>query len=199
LSEVWKTRQSLLMRAIDPTDERAWEDFVRYYERFIFHLLHRMNIRTDDFNSLVQEILIKLWKNLASYDREKAKFRTWLARVVRHAVYDYFRREKRLSSLMEKKQDIAMHLYDAPENDVEAMIEKEWIAHISGLAMERMKKVFSGKAVDVFTMSLSGVSTDEIAKRLDLKSATVYTLRNRVKARYIKEIRALMEHLEGYD
>ena len=92
-----------------------------------------------------------------------------------------------------------MHLYDAPSNDVEAMIEKEWIAYLSDLAMERMKKVFSGKAVDVFTMSLSGASTEEIAGKLDLKPATVYTLRNRVKARYIKEIHALMEHLEGYD
>ena len=196
MSEDWNTRQSLLMRAKDPTDDRAWEDFVRYYERFIFHLLHRMNIKTDDFNNLVQEILIKLWKNLGSYDQEKGKFRTWLARVVRNTVYDFFRQEQRQHFSKEDKQDVAAHLYRS-EDEFETMIEKEWIAHLSGLALDRLKKVFSGKAVDVFMMSLSGIATQEIAKRLELKVATVYTLRNRVRARYIKEIHALIEQLEG--
>ena len=64
MSEEWKTRQSLLIRAKDPTDEEAWAEFVKYYEKFIFHLLHRLNINADDFNDLVQEVLIKLWKSL---------------------------------------------------------------------------------------------------------------------------------------
>ena len=49
MSEEWKTRQSLVLRAKDPTDEEAWADFVKYYERFIYHLLHRMNVNADDF------------------------------------------------------------------------------------------------------------------------------------------------------
>ena len=81
LNDEWKTRQSLLSRVKDPNDEDAWEDFVRYYEKFIFHLLHQMKINTDDFDDMVQEILLKLWKSLRTYDREKAKFRTWLASV----------------------------------------------------------------------------------------------------------------------
>ena len=32
MSDEWKTRQSLLMRAQDPTDEEAWSEFVKYYE-----------------------------------------------------------------------------------------------------------------------------------------------------------------------
>jgi RNA polymerase sigma factor (sigma-70 family) len=197
LSEEWKTRQSLLMRAKDPTDEEAWAEFVKYYEKFIYHLLHRMNINADDFNDLVQDVLVKLWKNLKSYEVTEAKFRTWLARVVRNAVYDYFSREKRRSAAMEKEQEITRRLYDTSASDMEAMIEREWITYVSGLALDRMRMVFSGDAVHVFTMSLDGASTEEIAKKLNLKTASVYTLRNRVKARYIKEIHALMVQLEG--
>ena len=197
MSEEWKTRQSLLIRAKDPTDEEAWADFVKYYERFIFHLLHRMNISADDFNDLVQDILVKLWKNLKSYTASKAKFRTWLARVVRNVVYDFYSCEQRRSNAMGKHQDIAQHLHNTSENDVEKMIEKEWIAYLSELALDRMRTVFSGDAVNVFTMSLEGATTKEIAGKLELKPDSVYTLRNRVKARYIKEVHALMVQLEG--
>ncbi|VGO20680.1 RNA polymerase sigma factor [Pontiella sulfatireligans] len=185
------------MRAKDPTDEEAWAEFVKYYEKFIFHLLHRMSINADDFHDLVQEVLIKLWKSLKTYDRSQSGFRTWLARVVRNAVWDYFAREKRRSTAMAKEQEIANHLRETPATEVEAMIEKEWIIYLTGLAMERMCKVFSGEAVNVFALSLDGKSTEEIAKQLKLKTTSVYTLRNRVKARYIKEVHALMEQLEG--
>lgn len=158
LSDEWKTRQSLLMRAKDPSDEEAWAEFVKYYERFIFHLLHRMNINADDFNDLVQDILVKLWKNLKSYDVEKAKFRTWLAGVVRNAVYDYFSREKRRSVTLEKEQEITSRLYNTSANDMEVMIEKEWISYLSGLAMDRMQKVFSGDAA-LFNRRLQGSIT----------------------------------------
>lgn len=197
MGEEWKTRQSLLIRAKNPTDEEAWAEFVKYYQRFIFHLLHRMNINADDFDDLVQDILVKLWKNLKSYNPDESKFRTWLARVVRNAVYDYFSKEKRRSVTREKEQEIAIQLQATSVTNVEAMIEKEWISHLSGLALDRMRKVFSGDAVKVFTMSLDGATTEEIAKKLNLKTASVYTLRNRVKARYIKEIHALIEQLEG--
>lgn len=197
MSDEWKTRQSLLMRAKDPTDEEAWAEFVTYYEKFIFHLLHRMNINADDFEDMVQVVLVKLWKNLQSYDLRKAKFRSWLAHVVRNAVYDYFAREKRRSVAMQKEHEIANHLRETPATEVEAMIEKEWIIYLTGLAMDRMRKVFSGEAVHVFELSLEGKSAEEIARQLNLKITSVYTLRNRVKARYIKEIHALMVQLEG--
>ena len=65
MSEEWNTRQSLLMRAKDPTDEEAWADFVKYYERFIYHLLHRMNLKADDFEDMVQ------------YDSEEGYYDFW--------------------------------------------------------------------------------------------------------------------------
>ena len=59
-----------------------------------------------------------------------------------------------------------------------------------------MEKVFSGKAIRVFSLSLDGMSVEQIAEQLNLQKTSVYTLRNRVKARYIKEIHALMGQLE---
>jgi RNA polymerase sigma factor (sigma-70 family) len=196
VSEEWETRHSLLIRAKDPSNEEAWAEFVTYYEKFIYHLLHRLNINADDFYDLVQDILVKLWKNLNSYEERRAKFRSWLAFVVRNTVYDYFDREKRRNKALRREHEIANHLRETPVTEVEAMIEKEWIIYVTDLAMQRMEKVFSGKAIRVFSLSLDGMSIEQIAEQLNLQKTSVYTLRNRVKARYIKEIHALMGQLE---
>ena len=196
MSEEWETRHSLLIRAKDLSNEEAWAEFVTYYEKFIYHLLHRLNINADDFYDLVQDILVKLWKNLNSYEERRAKFRSWLAFVVRNTVYDYFDREKRRNKALRREHEIANHLRETPVTEVEAMIEKEWIIYVTDLAMQRMEKVFSGKAIRVFSLSLDGMSVEQIAEQLNLQKTSVYTLRNRVKARYIKEIHALMGQLE---
>ncbi len=197
VGEEWATRKSLVMRAKAADDAAAWDEFVKYYERFIFHLLHGMNVPMNDFDDLVQTVLVKLWKSLASFDHEKARFRTWLSVVVRNAVWDYFAEGQRRGKLMDKNRDFVEVLDEAPPSEIEARIEKEWVQYITELAMERIQKVFSGEAVNVFTMSLEDVSADQIAKELNLKLESVWTLKSRVKARFIKEVKALMDELEG--
>ena len=44
----WKTRESLLMRVKDQTDEQSWDDFVRYYRPFIYNLVRGMKIQHHD-------------------------------------------------------------------------------------------------------------------------------------------------------
>lgn len=197
LTERWKTRKSLILRAKNADDSQAWEEFVRYYERFIYHVLHRMKVSTSDFDDLVQNVLLKLWKSIAGYDSEKARFRTWLGVVVRNAVYDQFAETKRQRKLLENESEVLQRLEREPASEIEQLIEQEWAEYISGLAMERIEKLFSTEAVKSFTMSLDGSSAKEIAEQLNLSPDSVYTLKSRVKSRFIKEIKAVIDELEG--
>lgn len=197
LSERWKTRKSLILRAKNADDSQAWEEFVRYYERFIYHVLHRMNVSTSDFDDLVQNVLVKLWKSIASYDPDKARFRTWLGVVVRNAVYDQFAETQRRRKLVENESEALHRLEKGPASEIEQLIEQEWAEYVSSLAMERIEKLFSTEAVKSFTMSLDGSSAKEIAEQLNLSTDSVYTLKSRVKSRFIKEIKAVIDELEG--
>lgn len=199
MSDEWSTRKSLLKRVKDSSDEAAWTDFVKYYENFIYHILRRMRLNTEECDDLVQEILLKLWKNLGTYDPEKGRFRSWLGRVVRHAAADYFDKVKSRRRLMEAERVMAETIRSTPPSDVERLIEEEWMLYMTSFAMERMKTIFSGEAVNVFSMSLDGHSAEEIATRLNLTRDSVYTLKNRVKSRFIKEVRAIMEEVEGHE
>ena len=50
LTERWKTRKSLILPAGDQDDSQAWDEVVRYYKRFIFHVIHRINVSSADFD-----------------------------------------------------------------------------------------------------------------------------------------------------
>ncbi|MDB4570793.1 helix-turn-helix domain-containing protein, partial [Akkermansiaceae bacterium] len=61
------------------------------------------------------------------------------------------------------------------------------------------REAFSGNAVEVFTMSLSGHSVENTAKQLGIKTNTVYILKHRVKTMLLREIQILKRDLETFD
>ena len=68
--------------------------------------------------------------------------------------------------------------------------------HITNLALENIKPFFSGHALDVFQLSLEGMSIGDIATRLDLKERSVSRLKTRVKTRLTLEIERLCSELD---
>jgi RNA polymerase sigma factor (sigma-70 family) len=97
----YTTSQTLLMRAKNPDDHQAWEDFVEFYRRFIYHILHKMSISLNDFDDLVQVVLLRLWESLKNYEKQDCKFRSWLSQVTRNTVLNYLDKQQRQN----KRQD----------------------------------------------------------------------------------------------
>ena len=105
VNDKYITRQTLLVRARDPENGDAWEEFIKFYKPFICQILHKMNININDFDDLVQEVLLKLWKGLGKYDNDKAKFRTWLSYVTRNTVISFFRSKQCRPDLVKMESD----------------------------------------------------------------------------------------------
>lgn len=193
----WITRQTLLERASDPEDSQAWEDFVHYYDRFIKVVIHKLsNSNTAEVDDLCQEVVLKLWKNLKTYDPEKSKFRTWMSTIIRNTIYSYFESKQRTNKKHDNFAEEQLRQMDE-SNDVEKMIEEEWKNHISLLAMDKVRECFSKNAMKIFEMSLEGMSVEEIAKELNLKEDSIYVMKSRVKKQFMEEIRQLVKALES--
>ena len=192
-----QTRHTLLRRARDGGDERAWDELVQHYRRFIHHILKELGVAIDDAEDLSQQILVVLNRDLASYDRSRARFRTWFGTVIRNVAFEHFRKEKSTQKKLHRFgcEQALDGVGATPE--VTGLIEREWSTYIANVAMENVRSLFKGQAIEVFELSLEGHSADEIAERSGLTVASVYTLRKRVKKRLYLEIRALSEDLEA--
>jgi RNA polymerase sigma-70 factor (ECF subfamily) len=193
MEDEWKTRKTLIERARDPNDSQAWDDFAAYYHSFIRMLLTKLQVPPDDLKDLSQDVLVKLWRSLPTMElgRNDAKFRTWLGTVIRHTVYSHGSQ-----TASRQRRDAHAVAQDRVPSDLEGFIENEWREHVIERVIERLGSCFSGKAMNVFTMTLDGKPASEIASTLDLTKDSVYVLRNRVRSRFLKEAKRLRNQLE---
>src|SRR6056300_443243 len=191
--EQWKTQQTLIVRARNPNDSQAWDEFTSYYAGFIRMVLMQLHAPLDDLEDLSQTILVKLWKNLSTVElgRDHARFRTWLGTVIRNTFHTHCNQ-----AASRKRRESKAAVPDVVPPDIEGVIESEWRKHIIALVIERLNASFSGKAMNVFAMTLDGKSVDDIASTLELTKDSVYVLRNRVQSRFRKEARQLRSYLE---
>lgn len=198
MKDRWITKDTLIKRikAADESDKSAWEEFISYYKSFIEALLAKSRFSLNERDDLIQEILIRIWKGIPSFEHRKGevKFRSWLSRVIKNTMYNYIDKVNRKNP---DKIELNEAIY-IPEqvSNLESYIEDEWSNHLIKLAMKSTAEVFSGKAMEVFKLSLSGMEISEIANKLDLAETSVYSLRRRVKIRLKKEIDILQKELE---
>ena len=199
MADDWLTKQTLIQRVkqADPDDQSVWEEFSSFYESFINMLLNKWRCDQREKDDLKQEILLKIWKGMPNYEYKKgeAKFRTWLSTLIKNTMYSYMdKRNRRHPNKLELNEVL---LLPDDKSSLEKVIEEEWSSHVMALAIENVKEVFSGQAVEVFQMSLDGMSISEIAEKLGIAETSAYTLRSRFKARLKKEFQKLKENLES--
>ena len=84
----------LILRRCLAGDAAAWEDIVHRYERRIYNICYRFAGSAVDADDLTQEVFIKMYKTLDSYDVERGAFTTWITTITRNLLVDHFRKGK---------------------------------------------------------------------------------------------------------
>ena len=191
------TSYSLLEKAIHTDNDGAWSELDSRYRAFICHIIRSFQISDNDFDDLVQQVMIKLMNSLKSYDREKGQFRNWLAALVRSKCLMYFRTQKKElkhKDALEKQANLATE--DEPSK-IDSWIASEWEDYVSTIALDRVRESYRGKSVEVFEMLLEGMTIEEVMEKTGLTLQTVYTMKARVKKSVMFEIRSVVRDLEG--
>jgi len=84
----------LLVRRCIAGDAAAWEELVQRYHRRIYNICYRFAGSPDDAQDLTQEVFIKMYRTLSSYDLERGAFMTWVTTMARNLLVDHFRKTK---------------------------------------------------------------------------------------------------------
>jgi RNA polymerase sigma-70 factor, ECF subfamily len=83
-----------LVRRCTVGDAVAWEELVRMFQRRIYNLCYRFTGSADDAEDLTQDVFIKVYRSLESWEPSKGAFATWLTTMTRNLLVDHFRRSK---------------------------------------------------------------------------------------------------------
>ncbi len=91
-------------------DGGAWAELVRSHHRRVYGMCYRFTGSAHDAEDLTQEVFLKLYGNLRSFNSDKGSFTTWITTLTRNLLVDHFRRSR-----MERSTDSLDAGWDASE------------------------------------------------------------------------------------
>ncbi|WP_420798219.1 RNA polymerase sigma factor [Lentisphaera araneosa] len=200
LSKDYSTRLTLIQRLQNNhEDECCWEDFVETYKNYIYVIIRNFNLKTELNEDLLQNVLLKLWKDLPKFEYRpnKCRFRTWLSLVTCNIVKDYLKSKAGNNAKKEVQYEEALEsMSRVSEPEIEKIAEKEWKVFIAEKAYEGIKDDLSDKVRSVFELSMQDIPDEEIEQRIGIASSSVRVYKQRARNALIKEITRLNKELD---
>ncbi|MBI3461486.1 MAG: sigma-70 family RNA polymerase sigma factor [Planctomycetes bacterium] len=188
------TSVSLLGRVCrDLSDKEAWTEFVRRYGPKIYGWCRAWGLQEADAEDVTQTVLLKLVEKLRTFSYDPAhSFRAWLKTLTHHALSDYleaFQRPGRGSG----DSDVGRLLDTvAAREDLAQQLEQEYDRELLEAAMVRVRLRVSSQRWEAFRLTaVEGLSGAEAARQLNMKVATVFTAKSKVKKLVHEELRKL--------
>lgn len=102
-----KDSDSSLVAAARCGDAQAFEELFFRYERRVFAVAQRITNNREDAEDVAQESFHKAFLHLDTF-QEKARFFTWLTRIVINEAYMLLRRRQRVLEVLPENEDDAL-------------------------------------------------------------------------------------------
>lgn len=163
--------------------EVNFETIVKDHYNEIFHYLRKQTNSTEDSKDLTQEVFMKVFNKLNTYNPDKASIRTWVYRIAHNHVINYFKKNK--NQLQVALNDDFLDYFSESEDVVETIIQSENVENI----LYMMRKSLSKKHYSLMNLYFfSDLTIPEIAKFKNLPLKTVYNTINVSIKKIRKEI-----------
>jgi len=187
------TSPTLLSRLRQPNQPEAWGRFVELYTPLLLYWVRRQGFPDADREDLVQEVLVKLIRELPTYERgEGQSFRGWLFRVTVNQCRDFCRRKTtRPLPGANGLSGVSVH---SPSSQLEELDEASYRRLLVDRGLELIRADFNDTTWTAFTrLMVEGRAAADIAAELNLTVNAVYQARHRVLTRLREELGGLLE------
>ena len=74
----------------------AWTELVRAHHRRVYALCYRFTGSGSDAEDLTQDVFLKIYANLKSFDVDRGSLQVWITTLTRNLLVDHFRRSRNI-------------------------------------------------------------------------------------------------------
>ena len=190
------TRSSVISAVADTENAAAWNRLFDLYAGFVYSIVRRKGLNDADADDIVQMVFADLARNLPSfkYDREKGRFRPYLAALVKWRVIDRLKAVRRDADL---KADFMEEAKSAATTEDEDFEEREWQSAAMEETLRRIKPEVRPEHYAAFVASaVEGQDTDVVTKLYGISRDSLYQIRKRLTVKLrekLAEVRAEMD------
>lgn len=144
-------------------------------------------VGVDCVKDIVQDVFIKVWKNIKKFDKNKASFKTWIFTITRNTITDYLRKKKILtfSSLDTEEESFAENIPDIIALPNEVMIKLEDKELLNNI-LDKLPKNYKEVLIFYYQEDMTFVEIGELLSK-PLNTVKSYHYRALIKIREILE------------
>jgi RNA polymerase sigma-70 factor (ECF subfamily) len=189
---------SLLVHQCLAGDQSAWHSMVNGQHKRVYAICYRFTGDPDEAEDITQDVFLKVYRNLKSFDAERGGFPTWITTLTRNLLVDNYRRTR-----LDRASD---SLDQTLSGDEDGPTQAERLAdtrpnqeqHFAGLELRAtiqaaLLKVSPELREAVILRDLEDMDYKEIAVVLKIPEGTVKSRISRGRA----ELARLLQRIEG--
>ncbi len=177
-------------------NRRAFEFFVKKYQRRLFRVIYNMTSSKEDTADLLQDVFLKAFRSLETF-RGQSKFYTWLCRIAINKTLDFLdaRKRKPVYSLETWGEGENVAEFLMPGENIPAADRAVLLKELQEKLNESLQQLSHNHRTVVVLFEIEGMSHAEIAKTLQCSEGTV-----RSRLHYAKEQlkQSLSRYLKGH-
>ncbi|MDB5242271.1 MAG: polymerase subunit sigma-70 [Spirosoma sp.] len=174
--------ESVLIEKLNQRDQLAFQWLYDQYSPALYGVVLRIVRDEEQAEDVLQDIFIKIWKNLDAYDAGKGRLFTWLLNVARNTAIDALRARKTHPTNAIRTDEDNVHIIDRQHNTEQPNPEHIGIQEIVSQLRPERKQL-----IDL--VYFAGYTHEEAAEELNLPLGTVKT---RVRAA-LQELKSLFK------
>jgi RNA polymerase sigma-70 factor (ECF subfamily) len=175
-------------------DREAFGHLVDRHRRRVFSLVYHILHRHDELEDVVQEIFIKGYLAIRSYNFQ-ASFGTWLSRIAVNHCYDYLRRQRasRVSYYWQMSEEAQQELEGRAEKESSRQPDAEQQAALKDLIHKLLDRAPADDRIILALKELEGLSIEEIAEILKIRTSNVKVRLHRARKRMLADMQRLRQ------
>lgn len=151
-------------------DDGAWTRLVRKHTREIFGLCFRATGHEEEAEDLTQEIFLKVFRAIEGFDSRRASFTTWLYRVARNHLVDYYRSSRQDRVTVSIEEELPW-LEQGPGSDAAPHARVEH-SERQAVLQKALNELSPSLREAVVLRDLQGLDYTEVSKALGIPSGT---------------------------
>ena len=179
-----KTDYEIVLQTLENVDDYKY--LIERYEKKLFIYIQRiLYVNKEDTEDILQEVFIKAYRNLNSYD-PKYNFSSWIYRITHNEAISFLRANKKRQ--LDISNDMENNIFDTIASDID--IEKEAIKDWDSKRVHEVLAKLDSKYREVLVLKyIEEKDYNEISDILQIPSGTVGSLINRAKDKFKKLIK----------
>lgn len=157
-----------MIEKLSQRDQQAFQWLYDQYSSALYGVVLRIVRDDDQAQDTLQDIFVKIWKNVDAYDASKGRLFTWMLNIARNSAIDALRAQKAQPSNAIRTDEDNVHIVDRQHHTDQPNPDHIGIQEVVGQLRPERKQL-----IDL--VYFGGYTHEEAAEELNLPLGTVKT------------------------